>query len=422
MRGLKKAELLRCFSGHITMAAAILILLSALAVSAALPQVLKIGVAILFHPRVMEVALSGDARGVRLVVNGIKINTMVLEPRTKITIHVSRDVMSLSGIRDRRSLPPDVHSLGFAPGGVEGGEFTFKLIVPGKLEREYRGGLKLKLDKESRIVPIITRDVESVVEEITAVEMKGETEIELLKAQAVAVRSYLLAKQGRHNNDGYDFCDTTHCQLFQGASAVESLPGGLKAAVKRAVAETRGEALWAGGAPVAGYYSPACPDYSSSPEITWGRPEPGIVQARNPHVKRGTKYFPWEREASRNAVLGALEKKLNRKLSRNATVEITKASRNGGFVEKVRIVDGAFKLEMRGDEFRRVVGVALGWNTIPSNSFTITERGTKLVFRGEGFGHGVGLCQNGAREMARRGEGYRAILKHYFPKADIRRQ
>ena len=62
-----------------------------------------------------------------------------------------------------------------------------------------------------------------------------------------------------------------------------------------------------------------------------------------------------------------------------------------------------------------IVGRALGWNVLKSSRFEVTRAGSDFVFRGRGFGHGLGLCQVGAHEMARRGLPYRRILEHYFP-------
>jgi hypothetical protein len=62
-----------------------------------------------------------------------------------------------------------------------------------------------------------------------------------------------------------------------------------------------------------------------------------------------------------------------------------------------------------------IVGRALGWNVLKSSRFDVTRRGSSFFFRGSGFGHGLGLCQQGAHVMSRRGIGYRQILEHYFP-------
>ena len=63
----------------------------------------------------------------------------------------------------------------------------------------------------------------------------------------------------------------------------------------------------------------------------------------------------------------------------------------------------------------------LGYETLPSLLFEVNLEKDSAVFRGRGSGHGVGLCQWGARGRALHGDGYRAILAHYYPGAEIRR-
>ena len=71
--------------------------------------------------------------------------------------------------------------------------------------------------------------------------------------------------------------------------------------------------------------------------------------------------------------------------------------------------------ELRGEELRTIVNRALGPRAIQSTLFTVSRNRTDVVFSGAGFGHGVGLCQVGAAERARRGESLQAIVSHYFP-------
>src|SRR6185503_21289620 len=69
----------------------------------------------------------------------------------------------------------------------------------------------------------------------------------------------------------------------------------------------------------------------------------------------------------------------------------------------------------RGWDFKIIVGRVLGWNWLKSSRFEITRAGSNLVFHGSGFGHGLGLCQEGAHVMAARGVSHERILEKYFP-------
>src|SRR5205823_9414291 len=74
---------------------------------------------------------------------------------------------------------------------------------------------------------------------------------------------------------------------------------------------------------------------------------------------------------------------------------------------------------LRGWDFKIIVGRTLGWNLLKSSRFDVARAGSSFVFRGTGFGHGLGLCQAGAHRMASRGVSYREILKQYFPGTNV---
>jgi stage II sporulation protein D len=83
------------------------------------------------------------------------------------------------------------------------------------------------------------------------------------------------------------------------------------------------------------------------------------------------------------------------------------------------LIEGERRRPVSGWEFKMIVGRALGWNLLKSSRFSVSRNGSSFIFRGSGFGHGLGLCQNGAHVMARRGATCENILGHYFPGTSI---
>jgi stage II sporulation protein D len=90
----------------------------------------------------------------------------------------------------------------------------------------------------------------------------------------------------------------------------------------------------------------------------------------------------------------------------------------GGYVARV-VAIGAGR-SARGDAVARALDKALGWGAVRSGRFSFRLLGSDVVVHGEGLGHGVGLCQEGAARRAAQGERYPAILRHYFPFASLR--
>ena len=82
-------------------------------------------------------------------------------------------------------------------------------------------------------------------------------------------------------------------------------------------------------------------------------------------------------------------------------------------------IEGERRRQVRGWDFKLIVGRALGWNELKSSRFSVRRSGAMFIFRGSGFGHGLGLCQNGGHVMARRGATFEQILEKYFPGARI---
>jgi SpoIID/LytB domain protein len=81
-----------------------------------------------------------------------------------------------------------------------------------------------------------------------------------------------------------------------------------------------------------------------------------------------------------------------------------------------------FLEEETRERSRLEVGRRLGWSTVPGNNFEAQQEGDAVVLRGRGVGHGLGLCQRGAADMAARGLGFRAILTHYYANTTLARQ
>jgi hypothetical protein len=82
-------------------------------------------------------------------------------------------------------------------------------------------------------------------------------------------------------------------------------------------------------------------------------------------------------------------------------------------------LEGQRRRRLRGWDFKIIVGRTLGWNVLKSSRFEVARAGSAFVFRGTGFGHGIGLCQAGAHVSAARGAAYRQILARYFPGAGV---
>ncbi|MFY9558587.1 MAG: SpoIID/LytB domain-containing protein [Blastocatellia bacterium] len=297
---------------------------------------------------------------------------------------------------------------------------TLELILPGKIKREVRGAISVDAGPGGRgpLRILLTTDRESAVASIVAAET-SRREPEALKALAVVVRTFMISQSGRHSGDGFDFCDTTHCQVYRGEQDLSDT--GALPAVTEAVDQTRGQTLRFEGGVVDAYYSAACGGISATPAMVWGG------NSRYPYGRiacqwcRGSRFSRWERSASAARVLASISAFTGSNLS-SATDLVIDCDRTDGLVRSVTMRDGIKKTVLSADGFRRAIGLQLGWNTVLSPTFTVERRGSRLIFRGRGFGSQVGLCEAGAVAQAVAGRNYREILGFYYPAARVSEQ
>jgi stage II sporulation protein D len=81
----------------------------------------------------------------------------------------------------------------------------------------------------------------------------------------------------------------------------------------------------------------------------------------------------------------------------------------------------AAALHSSDESARLILDRRLGWSAVPSNDFAAKEKGDQFILEGTGQGHGIGLCQSGAKAMAEEGANFRQILSHYYPNTTILR-
>jgi peptidoglycan hydrolase-like amidase len=197
--------------------------------------------------------------------------------------------------------------------GREGAETSFILSIPGKIHREFHGRLEVR-EHDGHLVAVVKMELENAVASIVSAESPPGAPLEARKAQAVVARSFLIASRGRH--EGFDFCDTTHCQFLREAPLAGSTAA-------KAQEQTRDLIVAYQGRPLAALYSANC----------------------------------------------------------------------GG---KTRTLEDA------------------GWNAEPYPYFAV-----ECPVGGAVAGHQIGMCQEGAAQMARTGKTFREILSQYFPATTI---
>jgi len=250
------------------------------------------------------------------------------------------------------------------------------------------------------------------VEDYIAIALQGETAgnmpAESLKAMAVAIRSYTTHFRDRHKNEGFDFCDTTHCQFLR----MEVTP-----AVRAAAQQTSGELLWDRGTPLAAYYHKACGGQTESASTVWpDQKSPALPAHDDPYCARAS--HTWRTEMSRADLTLALTNAGLHIPAGWSQIVITQRTPSGR-ARTLHLVAGGSEVPLSASSLRFAVGRSFGWSKLKSDWYQIAQQGDEVVFTGKGVGHGVGLCQTGAEQMAKQGKSYRDILGFYYAGASL---
>jgi stage II sporulation protein D (peptidoglycan lytic transglycosylase) len=252
------------------------------------------------------------------------------------------------------------------------------------------------------------------VEEYTAAVVQGETSGEMppeaLRAMAVAARTYATRFRERHKAEHFDFCDSTHCQFVN---------ANVSPVVAAAVEQTRGELLWDHGTPLAAYYHQDCGGKTEAARNVWPEAEQTASGGLNdPYCVRVSK--PWRAEISRRDLEAALQRSRLRVPRQWQQIRVLRRTPSGR-AQTLLLADtsGANGIPLAASSLRFAVGRAMGWSLLKSDLYDVASSSNAIVFTGRGTGHGVGLCQLGAAEMAREGKSYRDILAFYYPGAAL---
>lgn len=260
------------------------------------------------------------------------------------------------------------------------------------------------LRAEGGLVSVVAAlDLEDYVAGVTASEMVPSWPLEALKAQAVAARTYALRQKLAVGIDAAVHVQATVIdQVYRGAGAETS-------STIAAALTTKGEVLTFGDEPIEAYFHAACGGRTETALAAFGHAQPYLASAvcgadGDAPKAKWTVRISLEEVAARLGMAGL------------SSVSITSRSETGR-VAAVELRAGRSTRRMTAADFRRLVG----YDRIFSLGFSVEVVHGELRFTGSGSGHAVGLCQWGARGMARSGHDYRAMLAHYYPGTELRR-
>lgn len=268
-----------------------------------------------------------------------------------------------------------------------------------------------------RLDVIVMMPLEHYLAGVIPAEMPLNWPREALKAQAVAARSFALKMASQRRGNDFDLDTSVYDQVHRFEEDLKLHPD-KKSKLKRIIDETAGKILLDERDKILkAFYSADCGCTSEDPKYVWGEVT-SFTAIKDPSCDK-RKPKSWKlvipRQELRERLLSALKLPVNGILR---TLHIGSRSPSGRVATVVAVVESAGKTisnRFSSQEFRRLIG----FSKVRSTDFSLQWWGEELHIDGQGIGHGVGLCQYGARFLALSGSSYEDILRTYYPLAKI---
>jgi stage II sporulation protein D len=275
--------------------------------------------------------------------------------------------------------------------GTNSSSFSLRYGTENSSMKKYSGELKCFADMQ-KLILVNKVDIEKYLEGVVMAEGGGGKYEEYFKTQAVIARTYTFKYISKHDIDGYNLCDDTHCQAYDGIIK-DSL-------IIKAVTGTRGQVIiTTDSVLIISAFHSNCGGETSPSEYVWVTPQSYLKRVQDPYCRN-----------SRNALW-------NRRFTLNEWGNMLKVNGFTGSLDD----PGIFNF----DQPQRMGDYKAGNYSVPlrnvrtrlnlrSTYFSVRVEGDSVYLAGKGYGHGVGLCQEGAINMAALGKSYQEIINFYY--------
>lgn len=282
-----------------------------------------------------------------------------------------------------------------------------KIVAPDGEERikisdhVYKGEIILHSTEDEKLNIVENIPLEDYISGVLVFEMSPLWPIEALKAQAVASRTFAL--KNLRPNEPFDITSGVERQVYNGIHKVNSR-------IMKAVNATKGEVLTYKGGLFKTYFHACCGGHTENNHSAWNetavKPLKGV---KDPYC-RNSKNFKWNLYISKKELL-AFAQKMGSTALRIRSMKIFKKSRSQRTVA-LKLFTDKKSFVIKTYDLRKYMGATDFRSTFITK---ISSRKGGFKIYGRGWGHGVGMCQEGAKRIANKGKNYKRILRHYYP-------
>ncbi|MFZ5980745.1 MAG: SpoIID/LytB domain-containing protein [Candidatus Zixiibacteriota bacterium] len=292
----------------------------------------------------------------------------------------------------------------------------------------YRGILKaLPYGRNVRLINIVY--MEDYLKGVVPPEIgeRSAEEIEAVKAQAVAARTYAMSHLKQYGEEPFDMKSSIVDQVYGGIVVERKL-------VNKAVEATSGYVVTWHDEFIEAYYHSTCGGMTDDIAEVWDRKQlPYLKPVTDDSACAWSKYYEWREVFNEEQLRSRIEQYLSSERGREIKIAritdvFTTGRTAGGRVQQLTVQTANDVYRFYTDRIRWVVKRASNPELIlPSSNFDVAVRRnadsvvTQVVFNGRGYGHGIGMCQCGAIGLARKGWTFEMILKHYYTDTEVKK-
>ncbi|SYZ74833.1 conserved hypothetical protein [Candidatus Zixiibacteriota bacterium] len=362
-------------------------------------------------------------------------------PEVKISSHGSYSLEGLIGDKSYVyysshpiQIRPDRGMMSLSLGRDKIGErYDEVMVMPrggdGYLEfngKGYRGMLRI-VRHGMNLMVINVAHIDDYLKGVVPPEMGkvGDSDLEAIKAQAVAARTYSMSRLSQYPGESYDLRNDVTDQLYEGVEAEVPL-------ISKAIDATRGYVIKFQDGFITAYYHSTCGGYTDDIEEVWDKPAAPYLRAVDDSgACSWSKYYRWHETYTAQQLKMRLEQYLSADRGREVhldditDIRITSRTAGGRVAEmilKTTSRDYTFGKDKIRWVFKRSSNPELILQSAKFDVEPLYDNNGRLIkvdFAGGGYGHGVGMCQCGAMGMARRGKKFDQILKFYYRNTNL---
>jgi len=349
-----------------------------------------------------------------LPAQAMEVRVLILESASQLTLSSEGTFKVLGGnpLDNTYQYPPDQKVLirsdlfGFRVGGqaVYDGDLKVEADSPFLIQlndRAYRGRVEIHKEKDKGLQAVNVLDLEEYLRGVIKEEISPQWPLEALKTQAVVARTFALRQIMDNPDQLFHLKCTTDSQVYGGRQGEDSRSD-------LAVQETAGLVLTYKGAPIPAFYHAACGGHTEDAAEVWSYNHTSLQGVLCSYCWTRPVYS-WQVSLKQEEIRRALLRWGYQVGEIEAITPLARTKTNR--ILRLEIRHDLGRTLMEGKRFRQ----CLGYDLIRSTNFFVKRQNSGFSFQGKGWGHGVGLCQWGAKGMAERAFSYEAILQHYYP-------